>query len=566
MNTRSSLPQIHADVDAMVQAHVKPGMHLHLATNPSRPNALIHALARNFRHKNPRFTISTTALQGSGHALALAGVIERAITCFAGDNYPSPRPNRIYQNLLAGKPFVLEQWSILSLVQRLMAAALGSQYAVTRSLVGSDLERAKEDVLFTIPDPAQPSESITLLRSLAPDLTLVHGVCADDRGNVLLCAPTGEGHWGALAARGGVIASVERIVPRAVIDAHADRVLVPGHRVVGLCEARFGAHPQSLRTCGIGDIPSYRDDYAALLEIVERFRTAPDAEAWFRDWVAPPRGHDAYLAHLGEERLHALSAVPERKAAPAPQGEPTVAERLIALAARQIVDLVLERDYQTILAGIGISHIAAWVAAKQLERRGVHVRLLAELGFYGMDPHPGDVYLFSQLHMGHCEQLAGVAEILGCYVAGQASKCLGVLGAGEIDPKGNINSTRTNTGKYIIGSGGANDIASTVDCLLVAREGKNRLVREVAYTTSPGRNVLGVVTPFGRFGRTTPEEPLSLSTWLPVGSEGEATPSASVERWSDWPLPVESVSTEADIRDDERALIWEIDAEGVYRR
>lgn len=53
-----------------------------------------------------------------------------------------------------------------------------------------------------------------------------------------------EGVWGALAARRGVIATVEQIVDD--IRPWSHLVVIPAHRTLSVTECRFGAHPGGL--------------------------------------------------------------------------------------------------------------------------------------------------------------------------------------------------------------------------------------------------------------------------------------------------------------------------------
>lgn len=607
-------PHLAADVDDLVRRFVRPDMHLHFAATLSRPNALIYAVARVLRGAG-RLTVSTTAVHSSAHALALSGAVRHVESCFFGDTYPSPRPNRIYRDLAAGLPFTAQTWSLLSYTQRLVAGATGAPYAVTASLAASDLVRGKESDLWFVPDPAVPGGHVTLVRSMRPDLTLVHGVCADRRGNVVLCAPLGEGPWAAYAATGGVLASVERIVPDEVVDAQPDRVVIPGQRVIGLAEAELGAHPQSLRGEGIGGVTGYRDDYAFMTEIVRDCADADTADQWFRTWVTEPGGHEGYLKALGRERIEALALdrpAPGRQAAgPAVEttgesavetiGGPAVAtiagpavetadarpepaseqERLLVLAARAIIAQVAAGGYDTLLAGIGSSHMAAWLAAALLRERGRPVRVAAELGFFGMDPEPGDVFLFSQAHAQRSEQLSSILEILGAQVSGNP-RCLGILAAAEVDEEGNLNTTLLPDGRWVTGSGGANDIASTADCLVVAPASPRRYVPRVCYVTSPGHRVREVVSQFGRFRRPGPGEPFQLRSWLPTpktdgtdgadgpdgpdGSEGPEGPDELIARHTRWTVkPADDVRPEPDITPAELALLRRLDPEGHYR-
>ncbi len=55
---------------------------------------------------------------------------------------------------------------------------------------------------------------------------------------------------------------------------------------------------------------------------------------------------------------------------------------------------------------------------------------------------------------------------------------------------GNINSTRLDDGRFLVGSGGANDVASrAAACVVVTLGRPERLPAEVAYVTAPGDRV-----------------------------------------------------------------------------
>lgn len=600
-------PLIASDVDELVRRLVEPGDHVHLAGTPSRPNALTYALCRVFGAEG-RLTVSTTAVHSSAHALALSGVADKVIAGFVGDTYPSPRPNPLYARLEQGEPFAFEAWSLLSYVQRLIAGAQGAPYAVTGSLAGTDLAEGKPGVLHRVPDPARPGEHVTLMAPLRPDVTLVHGAVADEDGNIALVPPLGEGAWAAYAAKRGVIASVERIVGREELRKINDRVVIPGQRVLGLCEAPLGAHPQSLRTGGLAGVTGYVDDYAFLEEIVASCHGPQRGADWYRTWVSGPGSHAGYVQRLGAARRAALAepgTVPEepyaeetelwqeiarseaaararpgageRGTAPAPAAPATAGteppsrqEQLIVLGARAVADQVREHGYDTLLAGIGTSHMAAWLAAERLRGGGHDVKVVAELGMYGFTPEPGDVYLFSLLHAGRSEMLAGIPEILGGMVAANP-RALGVLAAAEIDGTGAINTSRGADGRWLTGSGGANDIASSTDCVVIAPSSRRRYVGEVGYRTSPGHRVREVVSDFGRFRRTDDGDGFRLATWLGPedgldgpGAVEEQAAAAVVDRTS-WAADVTGVVPEKPVTDEELAVLRSLDPDGRYR-
>ncbi|MFB6903541.1 CoA-transferase [Streptomyces bacillaris] len=575
---RPSAPHLAAGPDELVRRFVREGDHVHAAATMSRPNALLNAVCRAFAGSRS-LTVSTTAVHSSAHALALSGAVRKVITGFVGDTFPSPRPNRLYRELADGKPFEIEMWSLLSYTQRLMAAALGQPFATTGSMLAeTDLRHGKEGSLHLVAHPEDPARSVTLLAPLRPRFTLFHGVCADRRGNVVAVPPLGEGAWAAYAATEGVLASVEAIVDDEVIAAMPDRVVIPAARVLGLCEAPLGAHPQSLRTGQLAGIEGYLDDYAFLTDIVSACKDPRTAAAWYEEWVGGVGSHAEYLERLGERRRATLvfpphPGPPAKATAPADVSTaPTEQEQLIVLGARTVAELVRERGYDTLLAGIGTSHMSAWLAARLLARDGIQVQVAAELGLQSMDPEAGDVFLFSQRHAERSQMLTGVAETLGGAVAANP-RCLGVLSAAEIDPDANINTTLLPDGRWITGSGGANDIASSVDCVVIAVASPRRYVPRLTHLTSPGLHVRDVVSQFGRFARTGPGAAFELTSWLPpVAGRGRTPedlpdgPEGAVRELTGWDVGVGRFLTdEKAVTTEELALLRTMDPEGCYR-
>ncbi|WP_405438074.1 CoA-transferase [Streptomyces anulatus] len=579
-------PYLATGPDDLIRRFVREGDHVHAAATMSRPNALLNAVCRAFAGSGS-MTVSTTAVHSSAHALALSGAVRKVITGFVGDTYPSPRPNRLYRELAEGRPFEVEMWSLLSYTQRLMAGALGQPFATTGSMLAeTDLRHGKEGKLHLVPHPEDPERTVTLLSPLRPRFTLFHGVAADRRGNIVACPPLGEGAWAAYAATEGVLASVEAIVDDEVIAAMPDRVVIPAARVLGLCEAPLGAHPQSLRTGGLAGVDGYLDDYGFLTDIVAACKDPESAAAWYEQWVGGLGSHADYLERLGGTRRAALvfpapPGIPvavERDRSPADgSAAPTEQEQLIVLGARAIVDLVRERGYDTLLAGIGTSHMSAWLAARLLGRDGVQVRVAAELGLQSMDPEPGDVFLFSQRHAERSQMLAGVAETLGGAVAANP-RCLGVLSAAEIDPDANINTTLLPDGRWITGSGGANDIASSVDCVVIAVASARRYVPRLTHLTSPGLRIRDVVSQFGRFTRAGAGAAFELASWLPpVPGRGRTEkdlpdgPEAAVRDLTGWEFPEASTGVSGFLTDEkavtteELVLLRTMDPEGFYR-
>jgi len=167
-------------------------------------------------------------------------------------------------------------------------------------------------------------------------------------------------------------------------------------------------------------------------------------------------------------------------------------ERAAVFAAREIVDSVEKHGYNTILAGIGISHLAAWVATYKLRDRGRPIDLLVELGISGLLPPPGQPFLVPVRGMESCSMLTDTLSILG-FIANN-TRMLASISAGQIDKHCNINSTKVGD-FFLFGSGGANDVSVTAkEVVVTLLQDQRRLVEKVPYVTCPGQNVGKVIT------------------------------------------------------------------------
>jgi acyl CoA:acetate/3-ketoacid CoA transferase beta subunit/acyl CoA:acetate/3-ketoacid CoA transferase alpha subunit len=502
-----------------IRLHVEPRMHLHFASTPSRSNAAVREVARAFLDRRPEFVLSSTGFHSSAHTLALLGLGRRYLSCFFGDNYPAPRPNALYRTL--AKEEALEHWSLLTYVLALRAAALGHPYAVTTSLGRSDLGAAlaRAGRLFEVADPAGGSEPLRLLAPLVPDVTFVHAPLGTSSGRVLCSAPFGEGFHGALAARRGVIVTVERIVDESELDAFSALVPLPAARVLAIAEEPYGAHPQPLYTGGeLPGVAGYGDDFAAYEEWRERAER-PELFAQYRRQVLEAEdGRAAYLEFVGAARLEALALAArrtplserptlpfdeqtspfDRRTSPStyrPRRAPEalgVSERLVLLAARAVARRVGLAGHTAVLAGIGQAFSAARLALLLSAAAAESVELLVETGISGFDPQGAHPFLLSAENMAAAKRLSSVEDNLGVNACGAQNRCLAVVGCAEADAFGNLNSSFVD-GELIVGSGGASDLtAGAREVVVLCRS--SRLVSRVEFVTSPGERVRAIVT------------------------------------------------------------------------
>lgn len=137
-----------------------------------------------------------------------------------------------------------EEYSTLSLTQRLLAGSLGLPFLPTRSLLGSQLLEqlipSGGAAMITDPFSGSPALAVPALR---PDVAIVHADVCDEEGNASISGPLWSVRETALAAV-QIIVTAERVVPVGGID--PDRVTIPGMAVTSIAEAPGGARPTAV--------------------------------------------------------------------------------------------------------------------------------------------------------------------------------------------------------------------------------------------------------------------------------------------------------------------------------
>jgi acyl CoA:acetate/3-ketoacid CoA transferase alpha subunit/acyl CoA:acetate/3-ketoacid CoA transferase beta subunit len=486
----------HLPLDEALARHVRPGDTVQVLCGHSRWTAAAREMARQHWGTDAGFTLVMLSLSSLGALFFRGAMVSKVITTYSGDTFPTYTPNPVFQQAYASGAVEVEHWSILTFTQRLEAAARGLPAVVTGSLVGSSMA---DNEAFTVADSA--FGPVGLVAPLVPDVTLVHGAVADHEGNVALSEPLLEGAWGAWAARRGVVATVERVVER--LDGLGHRTKIPAHRVLAVVEAPYGAHPGGLYAPGL-PAPTYGEDIAFWTDA--RRATRGDFDAWARQWVLEPATQREYLARLGDDRLAWLTGRSDPESwhqdADAHPVDPDVAvsawEHAAAYGAREVGAVSAALGADAVLAGAGVANLAAWVAVDRDRAAGGSLRLTAELGLWGYTPTPADPYIFNHRVFPGTPLLADASTVLGMVVGGPGTRTVACLGAAQVDRDGNLNSTLIPGGPFLVGSGGANDVASRAGaCVVVSLARPERLVERVGFVTSPGHHVRSVVTDLG---------------------------------------------------------------------
>ncbi len=510
-------------LEEAIRKHVRSGMSIHFA---GRGGALIYQLIREFWGKDPGFTLICNSVTATLHALIQGRLVKRIITSFAGDAYPSPGPNPVVQKAYISGEVEFENWTMLTIPQRLLAGAMGWSLTPTKSILGSSMEYENKESFAVIDDPFRPGEKIGMMKALRPDIALVHVAAADQCGNAIMTYPLGADVFGAWGAKNGIILTAEKIVTTEFIRRHSHLARIPSYMVRAVCEVPYGAHPGGMTNCGLPEFEHYFDDYDFVLDVRKASRDEEKFLKWIKYWILDCKDHSDYLSKVGRDRLLYLKGKADSDAWKAeimyeiPKvefgREPNPLEKMVVAGSQVITDKVINSGYKTILTGVGLSNLAAWLAIYKLKESGYDVDLMAEIGMYGYLPRPSDPTIFGYHHMPTCKILNNIETMLGVFVSGPTNQCIGILAAGQVDKYGNVNSTKVPGVAYLVGSGGANDIASNNrETIVVVNSGKQRLVENVPYITFTGERVTTLVTDVGIFEKVGGKETFTLTAYIP---------------------------------------------------
>jgi acyl CoA:acetate/3-ketoacid CoA transferase alpha subunit len=516
-------------LEEAIRRNVEPGATLYVEEGA---NAALREITRQFHGTTPGFTLVMPVVTSDALGLIHYGRVAKVVTSTCLEMRPMPGPSRVIQAAHKAGKLEIENWSLTSLAQRLMAGAMGIGFMPTNSLVGSSMAEENADSFKEMEDPFGSGRRLGLAKALNPDIAIVHGLAADRYGNTIMSHgdKTSYGAWGEKAAKKGVIVTVEKLVSTDYIRQHAPLVKLPGYMVRSVSVVPFGAHPEGLTNLGIEDLESYGEDIDFLTQRRSSARDAEKFDAWLQEWVLDCKDQSAYLAKLGQERL----AQVRRKAAKdfwkeelgpllsdvSTDADYNPTEMMIVASARRIKEIAVKKGHKVLLGGTGIALLATWLGYFKLRQEGHDVDLVIGPGFFGYAPRPLEPITSNFYLLPTCKIMTDVINAYGVMVAGENNQCLSILGAGEIDKYGNTNSTRSGAGVYLTGSGGANDAMNAQEVLLITAQSKDRFVESLPYVTCPGTRVRTLVSQLGIFERSEGDE-LLLKECFPADASLE---------------------------------------------
>jgi len=159
----------------------------------------------------------------------------------------------------------------------------------------------------------------------------------------------------------------------------------------------------------------------------------------------------------------------------------TPSELMAVAGAREL------QDRQVVAVGLGLPVVASFLAKLT---HAPNMTILFELGVINPQPIHTGVGLADPRVWYQAEVLSSFVDILGSILhAGRVD--VGFLGGLETDKYGNLNTTLVGDprGKFrhMVGSGGANDIASCAQrTVIIIRHEAHKLQEAISFITSPG--------------------------------------------------------------------------------
>lgn len=161
--------------------------------------------------------------------------------------------------------------------------------------------------------------------------------------------------------------------------------------------------------------------------------------------------------------------------------EYTHSELMAVAGAREL------RDREIVAVGLGLPVVASFLAK---QTHAPDMTILFELGVIDPEPIHCGVGLADPRVWYRAKVMSSFVDILGS-ILHKGRVDVGFLGGLETDQYGNLNTTLVGdprgTFRHMVGSGGANDIASCAKrTIIIIRHDAKKLKKAISFVTSPG--------------------------------------------------------------------------------
>ncbi|MGQ9556508.1 MAG: CoA transferase subunit A [Desulfurispora sp.] len=280
-----------------------------------RPMAAVYEIVRQRKRNLHLIEVNSGT---HGEILIGAGCVKIFESCWIGHELFGKLGANMARKLQSGE-LIVEDYSHVHMVMRLMAGAIGVPFLPTRASLGTDILNPKYDVLGkhglrqgqnpVIPrqkfsyakDPFYGEEGdIILVPAARPDVCIAHVQQVGDQGTVRVM---GQRYSDAEAMKAAktLIVVAEEIVPEEVIRREPTANLIPHYLVDAIVEQPWGAHPT-------GCFGYYEVDGAFIRDFYNKTKTQEGFDAWAEEWILKVGDFNEYLYKLGFGRLDTLRA------------------------------------------------------------------------------------------------------------------------------------------------------------------------------------------------------------------------------------------------------------------
>lgn len=248
-----------------------------------------------------------------------AGCVKATEVAYGGIARFSPAGGIRFRKAIEEGILRFEDYSNYQMVMRFMAGAIGVPFLPLKAALNTDTVRkwgfdeafrketpgvaSKKSV--TVQNPfAMPGEEdeIVLVPAIRPDVTLLHVQKADSEGTCRIEGLTFADVEQAKAAK-RVIVSCEELVTREEIRKEPDRNQLPFFIVDAVVHLPYGAYPTACYR-----YYDYDDEH--LKYYSKAASTDEGFDKYLKDNVYCVSTHQAFLDHIGQERLRSIQADP----------------------------------------------------------------------------------------------------------------------------------------------------------------------------------------------------------------------------------------------------------------
>ncbi len=196
----------------------------------------------------------------------------------------------------------VKEFSNYTMGLRFLAGAMGLPFMVTKSLMGSSIEKYN-DMIKVIDDP-YTGKKVALVPAADPDVAIVHVNRADMLGNAQYLSFSSNAENIARAAKRTII-TCEEIISNEDVKKTPTFTNIPQYAVDAVVEIPYCCHPWNMPYAYAYDIPFH-------MEMMAEIETEDGFKKWMDKWAFGCADHNEYCEKAGWNRLRQLTQIEKK--------------------------------------------------------------------------------------------------------------------------------------------------------------------------------------------------------------------------------------------------------------